>query len=41
MELPDYIAFLKKKKLEDLSHSQGQNSKCVLAIVLKNSRGNI
>ena len=36
MELPDYIAFF-KKKLEDLSHSQDQNSKCVyiLAIILQ------
>ena len=36
MELPDYIALKKKKKkLEDLSHSQGQNSKCVLAIIFQ------
>ena len=34
MELLDYIAFL-KKKLEDLSHSQSQNSKCVLAIIFQ------
>ena len=34
MELPDYIAFF-KKQLEDLSHSQGQNSKCVLAIIFQ------